>query len=361
MDYEGNDLVTNQPEALYCSHAMDAGEAGTIWHRLVLDAESPVNAAIELYVVTAERPDGADVDQALAAEGIDGFLCAQNADIPQILRFFRTYGKRMADNPQDVPLFSLQGRYLWFCIYFRSSLPVRVHWLRLEFPRRSFADYLPQIYRCGPADGFLPRFLLIFQQMYLEIEERIDQTPAIFDPMVAPEEYLGWLTDWFSLKAASHWEEDKLRPLLRQAVQLFQIKGTRESVRRIVAHCTGETPLVVEQFEVVCRESAPDKQELIKRLFGDSIYTYSVLLHHSSVPDSDTYAEVLHLLRDFQPIDAVCNLVVLQNTLQLDCHCYLGVNSCLPVRTGVALDGQNAPLMYLAQPPDRQDDKGAWQ
>ena len=62
---------------------------------------------------------------------------------------FDSIGAKSFENPTDILLFGLKGRYLWFCLEIVSyeSTPTVINLLKIEFPQVSFVDYLPEIYR----------------------------------------------------------------------------------------------------------------------------------------------------------------------------------------------------------------------
>ena len=50
-------------------------------------------------------------------------------------------------------------------------------------------------------------------------------------------------------------------------------------------------------------------------------------MNENEIKKGDDYANVLNIIKNNAPINAVCNLVVLTNNISLGCHCYIGLNS----------------------------------
>ncbi len=335
-------LCSASEQAWFFSEALDSMQTETCWHRLRMDAQIPQNTLLEVYVMAVDAT-------AEERNAIDSRLRDAEIANAQKLQMFETYGKKIV-NVLDVPLFALNGQYLWFGIHIaaHTDAPIVIDAVKLEFPRIAFIDYLPQIYRKQGKNSFLSRYLMIFQSIYVDFEEKLEQTPRLFDVTTAPPAFLEWLTKWFSIEDSAQWSEEKLRKLLQNAAEIYQKKGTCDSIRQIVWHYLEEFPYLIEQFDAVQKETAPEKQTLIRQLYGDTGYTFTVLVPSECVPDSDTYMELQRLIGRCQPIDAICNLVVLPKAMYLDCHCYLGINTRLPYQEQLQVGNENAPLLYLS-------------
>ena len=68
-------------------------------------------------------------------------------------------------------------------------------------------------------------------------------------------------------------------------------------------------------------------KEHIENLYGSNKYVFSVIIPTKDPIGPETYAELLRIINMMKPIDSICNLVVLNNEIYLDHHCYLGVNT----------------------------------
>ncbi len=335
-------LCSAAEQAWFFSEALDSMQTETCWHRLRIVAEIPQNAILEVYIMAVDATEE-------EWKTIDSHLRDAATDKAQKQQMFEKYGKKLV-NTLDVPLFALSGQYLWFGIHIvtHTETPITIDSIKLEFPRIAFVDYLPQIYRKQGKNSFLSRYLMIFQSIYVDFEEKLEQTPRLFDVTTAPPEFLEWLTKWFSIQDSAQWSEEKLRKLLQNASEIYRTKGTCDSIRQMVLQYIEESPYLIEQFDALQKETAAEKQALIRTLYGDTGYTFTVLVSSESVPDSDTYMELQRLIGRCQPIDSICNLVVLPKAMYLDCHCYLGINTRLPYQEQLQVGNENAPLLYLS-------------
>ncbi len=315
-------LLCPEGNGWYLSAPLDSRETGTVWHRLRLDADLPEDGRLDLYVMAADGRE--DVETALRDPALP-------AETKRAL--FRQHGAAYT-NALDVPLFSIAGRWLWFWLEVtgRGSGALRIRSVKVEFPRVAFVDYLPQLYRRGAKDAFLARFLMLFQSVYVDCEERLEGTPGCFAPERAPRAYVAWMAEWFGLDRAADWPEETLRALLPKADWLCRSKGTCASIRFLVQSYTGEVPLLIEQFDALALERAVEKRETLLRLYGAGRRAFTVLVSHTAAPDAETRRALLRLLRYTSPMDAVCRLAVLPEGLTLDAHCYLERNTRLPRR-----------------------------
>jgi phage tail-like protein len=98
-------------------------------------------------------------------------------------------------------------------------------------------------------DGFLARFLLIFEDVFRSIETVVDNLPEYFDPQLTPEGMLPWLASWLGLELDENWAVDKRRELTRRIAELYRCRGTRRALREHIAIYAGRPPLIVENFD----------------------------------------------------------------------------------------------------------------
>ncbi len=339
-------------KGVYTSFALDTLEKETVWHRLRLEGDSPGNTALRLYVYCS---DDERLPPAFATgqgeRTLDSWLADPAVAADERERFFSQCAQGLHDDPRDLTLYGYQGRYLWFCLIFLSydGAEPAVRSLRLEFPRTAFIDYLPQVYRgTDSVNSFLARFISVFQSLYVDLEDDIDLAPTRFDPAVAPPEFLRWLADGLAVSDCFLWTEDRLRLLLKNAVRLYRIKGTRPALEEIIQLYTGRTPLIIEQFETAESEQWKADGETLRRLYG-SRHTFTVLMPQGGCSPDD-YAKVYRVIDKFKPVDAVCNLVYLESAMILGRHCYLGVNSRISRSEELVLDAAAAPgAPYLTE------------
>lgn len=342
-------------KGVYTSFALDTLENETAWHRMRMSARVPGNASLRLLFYCSDSrlvPPNRGLPRNLE---LDDWLGSPETTPGDRENFFQTCAQQVCEGQEDALLYGLKGRYLWVCLillnYGHQELSVQS--LRLEFPRTAFIDYLPQVYRgADSVNSFLARFLSVFQSVYVDLEDHMDLAPVRFDPAAAPPEFLRWLAEGLAVSDSFLWSEEQLRQLLRRVVRLYRWKGTRTALCEVVELYTGHRPWVVEQFEAAGCELWQRERETLRPLYGDDGCSFTLLLPPGRY-DGDSCAKLLKIIEQFKPIDALCNLVILEDAIALGRHCYLGVNSRIGGSEALVLENgagrSNAP--YLTQSP----------
>lgn len=109
-------------------------------------------------------------------------------------------------------------------------------------PRSLYPTFLPDIYK---EVDFIGRFLHIFEQAFEPAVQTLDTLWAYLDPLTAPETLLPFLAHWVGWQLASELPLSRQRSLIRQAIQLYQWRGTRKGLRLYLHLYTG---LPLEEF-----------------------------------------------------------------------------------------------------------------
>ena len=99
-----------------------------------------------------------------------------------------------------------------------------------------YIKYLPDIYA---GDEFTERFLSIFESVNRPIENTLDSLPFYFDSATSPESFLPWLANWVGLSLADGLPTERRRSLIRNAVKLFAIRGTKIGLIQLLEIYTG--------------------------------------------------------------------------------------------------------------------------
>ena len=111
----------------------------------------------------------------------------------------------------------------------------------LNVAQKSWVNFLPSAYRQSDAvdQGFLRRFLFIFQHIFAGIEWNLHRVHEILDPVTAPPDFIPWLASWVGLVMAPEWDDTTRRRWVREAPRLYAMRGTRESLRALISVFTG--------------------------------------------------------------------------------------------------------------------------
>ena len=120
--------------------------------------------------------------------------------------------------------------------------------ITLNVAKRSYVNYLPQIYKQEAATGtsFLKNYLWIFQHQVESVTSRLDGAHRYFDPYETPETFLPWLATWVALAIDVDWPDIKKRKLVKRAAQMYGYRGTRRALKEILGIFVGQEPRIEE-------------------------------------------------------------------------------------------------------------------
>jgi phage tail-like protein len=114
--------------------------------------------------------------------------------------------------------------------------------------RRGYLENLPAIYRRSDAVGrnLVRDVCFLFEHMFDSVEVNLDDGWRFYDPHVAPMEFLDWLSGWTAFTLDLEWGEAEKRALIKRAVDLYRIRGTRRGLTLFLRLFTGQEPDIVE-------------------------------------------------------------------------------------------------------------------
>jgi phage tail-like protein len=93
-------------------------------------------------------------------------------------------------------------------------------------------DYLPAVF--GDSQ-FAVRWTAAFDDVLAPIINTIDCLHGYVDPLLAPEEFVRWLSSWFGVLLDESWPMSAQRMVVAEAVDLFRMRGTMAGLRRHLA------------------------------------------------------------------------------------------------------------------------------
>ena len=144
------------------------------------------------------------------------------------------------------------GRYIEIRLTLRGSRrsSPKIRALRAYYPRFSYAQYLPAVYRedSGSA-SFVDRFLANFEGVLTELEGRIASAEVLLDHAAAPADALDWLASWLGATLDPRWDEARRRLFIDNAVQLYRTRGTRRGLLAAVRLAVDACPSADDLFD----------------------------------------------------------------------------------------------------------------
>jgi outer membrane protein assembly factor BamB len=183
-----HEKVNKSSKGTYISQAIDSRSIKMRWHRVLLNGEFKSGTQIKVsYYASDIKPENPEDEKRLIT------------DLPQQswTELISGASSIQCEEKRDA-LFQrkTENRYLWFRIELHGSetLSPILKKLTVYFPRSSYLDYLPAIYREDVlSEDFLERFLSIFESIFQEAELSIDGITRFFDALGTPPEFLSWL------------------------------------------------------------------------------------------------------------------------------------------------------------------------
>ena len=243
-------------------------------------------------------------------------------------------------------LLNLRGRYLYVKVEIvcTGGPPPVLRAVRARVGGDHMLDYLPAVYARSDRDGFLFRFLSVFDAMVKDLEARIDHFEQNLDFDKQTGENLRYLASWVGVNEP-HLNDEELREVVRGAVAGYERAQTPEGIKRRVQRLTGARPYLVEHFRVEPMQLSGKDAALYIRLFGTQENVFHILLPARCLPTQEAVKDFREAIDNVIPADTQAELVLLKDSVYLDAHTYLGVNSVISGHTGAAID-RRAAIQY---------------
>lgn len=317
--YQLNSTILYQSEGTYYSSWLDSNLYHCQWHRILLSAHIPPGTSIIVDTFTA------DVNKPIE----------EIKQLPETRWETGQIDSQVGCSDWDCLVRSQPGRYLWLRLHLKgeSMATPAIKQIQVFFPRSSSLQYLPATYSEDPdSRDFLERFLSIFDTMRDKISRQITDIVSYFDPGSTPasqsleQDFLSWLASWIGMTVDRNWPEAQRRQLVKQAHQLYKLRGTPEGLRQHILLYLGTEPYILEHFKLrrwlfldsgrLGNQSALWGNRIMDRLQLDKhAQIGSFQLLDSSDPVSDPFYYYAHQFTIFIPMPAPCNSTQIQ-TLQ---------------------------------------------
>jgi phage tail-like protein len=114
--------------------------------------------------------------------------------------------------------------------------------------RRGYMQHLPALYRRSDAVGHnvVRDICFLFEHIFGSIEKKIEQNHEYYDPHTTPADFLTWLASWTAFTVDLDWPEARKRALIKRAVDLYRIRGTKRALALFLKLFTGYEPDIEE-------------------------------------------------------------------------------------------------------------------
>ncbi|MGE0222012.1 MAG: phage tail protein [Acetobacteraceae bacterium] len=256
----------------------DAGQAGSVWHRLYVEASVPDNAGVRIW---AHADDAGGVPVAPSEVGAASWAphIVGAASVP---RFPDAPAAAWCDEASEMPfnpglsvcprepghsgLFTvllqragtrvrrIEGRWLWLHLELLgdSQVTPEIAAIRVHGARFAYRDhYLPAFYRetlAGPdaaragaatPHDFLDRMLGLFEGNLTLLEQKVAESWLLTDPAATPDDALPWLASWIGVESGAAATPFRQRQDLRAAPWTARLHGTLGGMNAALELATG--------------------------------------------------------------------------------------------------------------------------
>lgn len=102
---------------------------------------------------------------------------------------------------------------------------------------------LPAVYQ---EDDLAQRLASAIDAVLAPVFTSLDCLPAYLDPLLAPEDFLDWLSGWVGVTLDHTWDSERRRQMVAFAVELYGRRGTAVGLADQVAVFTGGRVQIIE-------------------------------------------------------------------------------------------------------------------
>lgn len=327
-------LLPGAGQGAFLSRIYDSQAVQNRWHRFAMEAEGTGRASLRFTFYASDSPEVFVSGKRLV---LKEFLSDSSYTIREKKRLLKPLEKLQVLFPEDILLYGIEGRYLFFLaeLFAQDGNSPSIFRIMLYFPREDWLRYLPGVYaREKSGADFTARFLGIFQSMYEEMDAKIRNSSRMLDILDADASDLGRIAGWFHVNNIYLWQEKQLKCLMARLQKLFAETGTVHGLLEVLALYTGEKPILIECGMVKGRQA--------EKLYGNHPYECILLIRESDISTVKDYEALMCLVDQMKPAHVQVRIIPLKPRIVLGSYSYLGINSYLQGVKALRLDGQSS-------------------
>lgn len=295
----------------YISQIFDSRVKGMRWYKLAVQYSVPDNSVLEITFYSCD-------EESIEFEG-------NVYDIKKLLKSNKSLEEKKCVLEaikgeqtlisEEILITRLTGRFLFFIVQsmvYQLRYP-EIYKMKLYFKPYMWTNFLPEIYR-SEEDSFLERYLAVFQSIYEDMEEKIENNAQNYSAKNASYEFLKWLSSWYCTSQPQLWNEEQLRYLVENAAQIYKNIGTKKIIQELTQLYLGEKVEVIEYYQ-------NDKDEIAKKynipkekLFVDP-FVFTVVINSSAIT-SAAYENLKKIIDSCKPAHMQANILIINENLQ---------------------------------------------
>ncbi|KAA3657061.1 MAG: hypothetical protein DWQ10_14095, partial [Calditrichaeota bacterium] len=227
------------------------------WHRLLLEGCIPAETSVRIETRAANVEQ--QLDYLPWHKEPDLYLRHTGNEFP----FQKsTPNKHTGSGTWELLFQAAKGQFLQIRVILEGNgrRTPQLEQVRCYYPRFSYLqEYLPAVYRHDShSASFLDRFLSNSEGFFTMWEGAIANAQLLFDSSTIAADYLDWLGGWFGIAFEHHWEEKRKRLFIRNAITLFNQRGTKLGLLNALILALDDGPeehLLLNPEDIACQDS----------------------------------------------------------------------------------------------------------
>lgn len=321
----------------YFSKTFNTSSSDMTFNRMLLDADFS-DCKTEI-IISAFNSDTIVVDDDFVE--IDSYLADKDISDEEKISVLKSFSYTRIVNAKDILLYDIKGRYVvvYIGVYTKKESDFTIRGFRVEFPKMSFSEYFPEIYRNN--GDFFEKYISLYQSMYLDEEKKIDRIPALLDYETTPDNFVEELASWIGIDNKDNlFTPEQLRYLIKNSDFFQGKKGTAGVLSRLIELYTGQKPIIVEFFKwYYLMKKNKSLTDQYKKLYGDGGNHFAVIIDTLKLKREIDEKKLKKLISSNIPMGSKFNLILLEKCNHTDMNCYLDVNSYISTPKRATSDG----------------------
>jgi phage tail-like protein len=154
-------------------------------------------------------------------------------------------------------------------------------------------------------DHFTRRFTAGLDEVLAPVVSTLDCLEAYVNPLLAPADFLDWVSSWFSEVLDEKWLAQRRRRFVTQAVEVFRTRGTPAGLRRELELSSGGRVQVSESGGVAwsLKPEAELAGEAVPRLVVRVIVDDLATVNHAALDALIEAAKPAHVVHSLEVVD----------------------------------------------------------
>lgn len=331
LEIVGNSIFPEKDgstSAAFITGSIDSAEHNFQWKSLLIDAQLSENMIIRVSAYSSNTTI-AEIDG--RTEELDSYFHSMEISAKEKLSKLEPLFTPLYSGCTD-GLINMRGRYIWIKLDFvmLEKREMRLDKIKLLLNSESMMEYLPEVYRIEDGEnGFLSRFMSIFDSIFFEFDDRIASLGDSLDYRIASGEFLKYLAEWINIEDAAYLSDETLRKRISTAVVEYSTTGTKNGLIRWIENEYGVKPNIIEYYNVRKMVREGKDREIYHRLFGDDPHRFFVLMPENVFANTHEANIFMDKLKKRIPANTDAVVITLRRSVILENHTYLGVNSML--------------------------------